>query len=235
MYRVLHSEKLREKIERLHRRIQERFPESGLSKVCQELQLVAGETDEECEWISKPQIVLRVLVTIIVVMILVGLIEAVITYQLPEKPFNLPELVQVFEAGLNALVLIGAAVIFLITAEVRIKRSRTIKALNDLRAIAHVIDMHQLSKDPTHIVIKLDTTPSSPIEQLSPPQLMRYLDYCSEMLSLVGKVAALYAQNFSDNVVLSAVNEVENLTTGLSRKIWQKIMIINLYDQKELM
>jgi hypothetical protein len=234
MYRVLHSEKLREKIERLHQRIQERFPDSGLSKVCQELQLVAGESDEECHWISKPQILLRVLVAIVIVLVLVGLIEAVMTFQLPESSFNLPELVQVFEAGLNALVLIGAAAIFLITAEIRVKRSRTIKALNDLRAIAHVIDMHQLSKDPTHIVIKLASTPSSPAQQLTPPQLMRYLDYCSEMLSLVGKVAALYAQNFSDNVVLSAVNEVENLTTGLSRKIWQKIMIINLYDKKEV-
>jgi hypothetical protein len=28
-------------------------------------------------------------------------------------------------------------------------------------------------------------------------------------------------------VALAAVNEVEDLTTSLSRKIWQKIMIIN--------
>jgi hypothetical protein len=57
--------------------------------------------------------------------------------------------------------------------------------------------------------------------------LGRYLDYCSEMLSLVGKLAALYVQKFDDPVALAAVNEVEDLTTGLSRKIWQKIMIIN--------
>lgn len=234
MYRVLDSKKLWDKIELLQQRIQERFPESGLSKVCQELQLVAGETDAECRWISKPQIALRVMVGVLIVLILTVLVEAVVNVRLPEKAFDLPELVQVFEAGLNALVLIGAAVIFLVTAEIRIKRSRTMKALNDLRAIAHVIDMHQLTKDPTHIVIQLDSTPSSLTQQLSPPQLMRYLDYCSEMLSLVGKVAALYAQNFSDNVVLSTVNEVENLTTGLSRKIWQKIMIINVYDKKEL-
>jgi hypothetical protein len=234
MYRVLNSEKLQDKIQLLHQRIQERFPESGLSKVCQELQLVAGETDAECRWISKPQIILRVIVGVVIALILAVLVEAVVNVRLPEKAFDLPELVQVFEAGLNALVLIGAAVIFLVTAEIRIKRSRTMKALNDLRAIAHVIDMHQLTKDPTHIVIQLDNTPSSPTQQLSSPQLIRYLDYCSEMLSLVGKVAALYAQNFSDNVVLSAVNEMENLTTGLSRKIWQKIMIINLYDKKEL-
>jgi hypothetical protein len=32
---------------------------------------------------------------------------------------------------------------------------------------------------------------------------------------------------FDDPVALAAVNEVEELTTGLSRKIWQKIIIIN--------
>jgi hypothetical protein len=63
-------------------------------------------------------------------------------------------------------------------------------------------------------------------------EIMRYLDYCSEMLSLTGKVAALYAQNFRDGVVLSSViNEIENLTTGLSRKIWQKIMILHRLDE----
>jgi hypothetical protein len=39
-------------------------------------------------------------------------------------------------------------------------------------------------------------------------------------------VAALYIQNFDDSVALQAVNEVEGLTTGLSRKIWQKLMIV---------
>ena len=61
---------------------------------------------------------------------------------------------------------------------------------------------------------------------LAPPS-WKYLDYCSEMLSLIGKLAALYVQKFDDPVALAAVNEVEDLTTSLSRKIWQKIMIIN--------
>ena len=47
------------------------------------------------------------------------------------------------------------------------------------------------------------------------------------MLSLIGKLAALYVQKFDDPVALGAVNEVEELTTGLSRKIWQKIMILD--------
>ena len=58
-------------------------------------------------------------------------------------------------------------------------------------------------------------------------ELGRYLDYCSELLSLVSKIAALYVQRFDDEVVLGAVNEVETLTNGLSRKIWQKIMILD--------
>lgn len=55
-----------------------------------------------------------------------------------------------------------------------------------------------------------------------------YLDYCSEMLSLVGKTAALYAENNDDQVVLQTVEGIEELTMNLSQKIWQKIASINL-------
>ena len=44
---------------------------------------------------------------------------------------------------------------------------------------------------------------------------------------LVGKLAALYAQSNSDSVVLQSVNDIETLTNGISRKIWQKIMILD--------
>ena len=62
-------------------------------------------------------------------------------------------------------------------------------------------------------------------------ELGRYLDYCSEMLSLTGKVAVLYVQDFDDDVALAGVTEVENLTNGLSRKIWQKLMVLNADPQ----
>ena len=58
-------------------------------------------------------------------------------------------------------------------------------------------------------------------------ELTRYLDYCSEMLSLTNKLAALYAQNLPDAVVIDAVNDIEQLTTNLSSKIWQKITILD--------
>jgi hypothetical protein len=64
------------------------------------------------------------------------------------------------------------------------------------------------------------------LRDLTNEQLMRYLDYCAEMLSLTGKLAALYAQYFPDATVVAAVNDVEQLTTNLSRKIWQKIVLV---------
>ena len=44
--------------------------------------------------------------------------------------------------------------------------------------------------------------------------MTRYLDYCSEMLSLTNKLAALYAQYLPDAVVIDAVNDIEQLTTN---------------------
>ena len=61
---------------------------------------------------------------------------------------------------------------------------------------------------------------------MSPYELMRYLDYCSEMLSLAATVATLYAQSSRDSVVIGAVTELEQVSTNLSHKIWQKITLI---------
>jgi hypothetical protein len=43
---------------------------------------------------------------------------------------------------------------------------------------------------------------------------------------LISKIAALYVQGFQDPVLLDAVDDVEDLTAGFSRKIWQKITIL---------
>jgi hypothetical protein len=147
--------------------------------------------------------------------------------EMPAGGFDLGEFVQVLESGINDVVLIGVAVFFLITLETRIKRRRALDALHELRVIAHIIDMHQLTKDPERIFGQGLDTESSPRRAMTPLELGRYLDYCSEMLSLAGKIAALYVQRFPDDVALGAVNEIEDLTTGLSRKIWQKLMILH--------
>ena len=67
----------------------------------------------------------------------------------------------------------------------------------------------------------------APAREMRPFELTRYLDYCCEILSLVSKVAAVYVQHFDDAVTVSAASNVETLTVGLSRKIWQKIILLD--------
>ena len=137
------------------------------------------------------------------------------------------DFVQAVDAGINDIVFVGIAILFLVTLEGRIKRKQALGAIHELRSLAHIIDMRRLMKDPEIILTGGPATKSSPKRTMTTFEMSRYLDYCSEMLSLIGKVAALYAQRFNDPVALSAVDEIEDLTTGLSRKIWRKIMIIN--------
>jgi hypothetical protein len=139
---------------------------------------------------------------------------------------TLPELVQGIEAAVNDVIYVAVAMFFLITIETRVKRRRALRAIHELRAIAHVIDMHQLTKDPEWVLARGRETGILAARNMTLFELSRYLDYCSEALSLTGKVAALYVQRFDDAVALQAVNEVEELTTGLSRKIWQKLTVL---------
>jgi hypothetical protein len=115
---------------------------------------------------------------------------------------------------------------FLLTLESRIKRRRALGSLHQLRSVVHIVDMHQLTKDPERLMSPQPDTTSSPERSMSAPELGRYLDYCSEMLSLTSKIAASFVQSFNDPIVLSTVNEIETLATGLSGKIWQKITLL---------
>jgi hypothetical protein len=227
MYRHLNADRTISTIEILNSRIAERFPASGLSRVCEELCVVANDCKARSLRIARPNYGLRLFVGLVVSLVLLGLFYSITLMEISSHTFDLGDLVQISESGMNDVVLIGAAILFLITVETRIKRARALEALHELRSVAHVIDMHQLTKDPGRLAKDVILTHSSPQNEMSAYQLTRYLDYCSEMLSLTGKIGALYAQNFKDRVVLSSVNELESLTTGLSRKIWQKIMILH--------
>ncbi len=227
-YEQLDPDKIVETIDTLSRRIRERFPEAGLNNVCGKLLDVARLAKQTSAQFDRPIFAVRLLSGLMVALLLLLLIGAVLAvidqddWQLSTK-----ELIQVIDAGMNELIAIGITLFFFISLEARIKRRRTLHAIHELRVISHIIDMHQLTKDPERLKAKGSDTPSSPRRIMTPFLLNRYLDYCSEMLSLIGKIAALYVQGFADEKAISAANEVENLTTGLSRKIWQKIMILN--------
>ena len=224
MYRKLDPQKTISTLETLAKRIDERFPGASLNGVCKEVSAIAAETCGRIAWVSQPYKAIRF--AVILVIAAAGCLGwfLIRIVRIREKGFSIEEM----EAGTNAVVLTGAALFFLFSLESRMKRARILHAIDELRAVSHVIDMHQLTKDPSQMLAAGGKrTKSSPQRTLTPFQLARYLDYCSELLSLIGKLAALYAQSTSDSVVLQAVNDIETLTNGISRKIWQKIMILD--------
>jgi hypothetical protein len=222
----LDPQRITETVGRLARRVERRFPDSGLLGVARRLEEVASHAAERAAWIERPILWLRVLVGAFILLIAAVLAGAVARLRLPSTEVTLGDLVQWLEAGINDVVFVGLAIAFLVTLETRIKRNRALRAIHELRSIAHIIDMHQLTKDPEWVLERGRESGVHPSPRMSPFELSRYLDYCSEMLSLTGKVAALYIGRFDDSVALAAVNELESLTTGLSRKVWQKLMIL---------
>jgi hypothetical protein len=227
IYRSLDPQRVIETISALQQRITERFPGAGLGGVCAELNAIAQHNSQRAEAIGRRNILLRAFVFLVLaggVWLLVR-IAMLISISTSTTADNVYSVLQGIEAAMNIIVLMGAALFFLITIEDRLKRRRALTALHELRSIVHVIDMHQLSKDPSMGVNVGSDTPSSPRRTLTRFEVARYLDYCSEMLSLTSKVAVLYAQAFPDPVVTEAVSDIERITAGLSQKIWQKIMI----------
>jgi hypothetical protein len=211
----------------LHERIAARFPGSGLEQRAVDLTELLVLLRRRAVEISRPIWWVRVLyglvAMVVVAVALVALPDGVTLTGLDTAVAR----VQFVESAVNDLIFLGAGLLFVSTLETRLKRRWALRELHEIRSFAHVIDMMQLTKDPQRVPANADrATPASPPASYDPFELGRYLDYCSELLSLSAKGAALMAQRFDDPAVLGAVNEIENLTNGLSRKIWQKLMIL---------
>jgi hypothetical protein len=236
-YHDLVPEKISATIQRLVDRIDARFPSSSLGQAGRRLLIISRQAAQRSADIDRPSYRLRIAGACLAVLIVVCSVGALLVVPRDDgQRFDIGEFIQVLEAGLNDLVLIGAAVFFLFTLERRHKRQRALMAVHELRALAHIIDMHQLAKDPERVAELAPAHGLQPVKEkdrlLTRFELGRYLDYCSEMLSLTSKIAALYVQRFDDPVALGSVNEVEALCTGLTRKIWQKIMILHADESR---
>ena len=220
MYRRLDGTRIVETLERLRQRIGERFPGSGLERVSGDLLDAASESMARVTDLRRPNVPLRIATWALIAIIVFVAVEALLHLRLAFRWEEFAGFLQSSQAIQN-VVFLGLAVLFLANVETRIKRRRALAALHELRSIAHIVDMHQLTKDPDQFLAQSTMTRF---------ELSRYLDYCAELLSLTSKVAALYVQDSQDPVLLDAVNDVETLTTGLSRKIWQKIIILDTLE-----
>ena len=227
MYQALNAESIIATAARLAQRVEERFPDRGLPVVAAELVTIAGLSRDEIERLDRPNWSMRLLVGVTVALGAFVFIEIGTVVEFSRVSTGAFDLVQGIEASINTLILAGLGLAFLLRVEGRTKRARALKSLSRLRSIAHVIDMHQLDKDPGILFSGMPKTKSSPKRTLSIAETERYLDYCSNMLSLIGKLAALYPQSVDDPVVINTANDIETLSTNLSRKIWQKIIILS--------
>jgi hypothetical protein len=226
-YRTLRPDRIIETQRRLHRRIAARFPGSGLGEVAADLLAVAEEAAARADHIRRPNVPLRAAVAALLLAAAAGAAALGRSLQVRADLWEVTALAQFAEAGLGAAVFVGVAVLFLLSLELRWKRRRALAALHELRAIAHVVDMHQVAKDPEGLLRRGPVaTAASGVTTTTPFELNRYLNYCAELLALVSKVAALYVQGFPDRDAVSAVDQIEALCSGLSQRIWQKIMVL---------
>ncbi len=224
-FRSLESNKIIHTITELHDRICQRFPKSDLAAVCEELMVVAKETEAKSQAVNAPNYPLRAIILVLIAIVGTLIYYVVRAIQLRPSEADLFGLFQGLEAGTNLIIFSSVAIFFLFSLESRMARTRALSDLNELRSIIHVIDMHQFSKDPSEL-LSADST-----EGMSRTDLTRYLGYCSIMLSLGAKLAALYAQKMPDAVVIDAASDLQNVAGGLSLKIWQKISILESYEE----
>ena len=230
-YRSLDSAQILNTLHQLTRRIDERFPGAGLAAVAKELLALGRFCATEAETLEKPHWPVRAAIVSLILVVILLSAYLLVRPWLGGTPFafdTMGDYVQMLESAINEVVFLGIAIWFLSSLEGRLKRRRALAAIHQLRSIAHVVDMHQLTKDPHQLVAELPPTDASPPRRaMTQAELARYLDYCSEMLSLTSKIAALFVQSSNDPLVLAAVDEVSGLTNGLSSKIWQKLTILD--------
>ena len=235
-YAELRGAEIRATIHKLQQRIVVRFPGSGLSRISIDLGELAESAEHEIAWLRKPLWLARL--GAIGGILGIAAIAGGLGFAAISRPLDmgaLSEFLQGVEAAANGVILLAVGTFFMLTLEIRIKRRAVLKALYRLRSVIHVVDMHQLTKDPEFVA-----WPGGPADRAGEPmltrfQMVRYLDYCSELFALSSKVAALYSQRMNDAVVVAAVNEIESLAATLSQKIWQKITILDhrRYEMEE--
>lgn len=106
-------------IQTLCLRIEDRFPQSGLLETARALLELARETDQTIRWIERPHLPLR-----FASYGLIGLLLALLAYTVSQfRPeftvYGFKGLVELSESILNELILLGAAVVFIVTFETR--------------------------------------------------------------------------------------------------------------------
>jgi hypothetical protein len=216
-------------IDQLGGRIRARFADRGLPKAAAELRSAATEVTELGVHLRGRLRVLRWTARAASVLVALGMaLVLVVAARDADLSGSVRSVdwVALVESTIQTLVFGGLTLLFLTALPDRLERRHLLRRLHRLRSLAHVIDMHQLTKDPERLRSDFEPTDATVAVDLTRAEMQHYLGYCSELLALVGKVAALCAEDSQDGLILETVSDIENLTNGMSRKIWQKISLL---------
>ncbi|WP_392544050.1 hypothetical protein [Oryzobacter telluris] len=219
---------------RLEARIRARFPDRRLGDAAHALRTAVPQIHDAFEasktrrrrvrWAAR-------VTSVVLVLVAVAAIALALRDPVLRGTDSSVDWLPIAESTVNDLVFTAIAVFFLWALPERMERRTLLDLLHRLRSLAHVIDMHQLDKDPEQARAAYHPTAQSPARPiLDAEQLHHYLDYCSELVSLIAKTAALCAERTSDAVVLGTVSEIETLAAQMSQKIWQKISLLPSHD-----
>ena len=226
----LEAEYVADTVGRLEARIRARFPDRRLGNVAAELQSTVREVADGFDASKARRRQVRLFSRIASAGVLVVAAVAVafaLRDAFTREAANSLVWVPLAESLINDFVFTAIAVFFLWAMPERLERRTLLDLLHRLRSLAHVVDMHQLDKDPEQARVGYHPTSMSPQRRImDSEELHHYFDYCSELVSLTAKTAALCAERTSDAVVLHTVSEIETLTAQMSQKIWQKISLL---------
>lgn len=227
---MLSSEEILKTTETIASRLAAEFPESGLSEVGEELVGVAKKTKDRVHRVRQSNIFIRVAVGLTflaaVLVAILGLGQQTIFQFFQRSSLSVADWAQILEAGANLFFLGGTSIFILMSTELRWKRRVIFSYLHELRNLAHVVDMHQLRKDPVVHIYAGRKESGYKYGAMTNYELARYLDYCIDMLALVGKLSAMYGECAEDPEITSYTHNLETLTNMLGQAIWQKIVML---------
>lgn len=225
----LTHEYVRETATRLVDRVQSRFGDDDLTQIARQVSKVAVASEKRIGRALRVGFIIRLLTWPLVVGVSVGIAWWIRSMNLTIKVDDAGDLAQSLDSAFQLMLVLGAGAWFLLSIGTKVQRRSLLKALQELNALAQVIDLVQLDKDPDrlHFSTEQRTAKSPTLGKANTAFLLsRYLDYCSELLSVLGKVACLYRDRISDEVVLSRLGDFDRLSNQLRANIGSKMGLI---------
>lgn len=218
----LEPSRIIETAENLAKRIEKSIPGSTLAGLASGLVQIARKTDQRVREASQPIVAIRIASVIAVGVGLVGLVYLMRHIHIRWELGTVTELFEAADAGFNILVILAGALWFFITLETRLKRKKALESIQELREFMHVVDATQLHYTPA--MYQHDDASSGHGRQFD----HTYLLYCSQMLGIIGNLAALYTRGAAGDSIMRAAADVESFATALTGKLYNKAEFVRL-------